>query len=192
MISELRYRGGMTQRLDFHAASPDAYQAMMNLELAARASRSTRPSDLVKLRVSQINGCAFCIDMHARDLREHGEAEHRIWALNAWREAPFFDDRERAALAFAEEIANLPGAHGVSDAVYDHAAELFTQDELLGLLWTATAINAWNRLCVATQAKPAGREPRRLGQPQRFDLTDGVGEAGDATMDVGRLVGRRS
>ena len=150
-----------TQRLDFHAASPDAYQAMMNLELAARSFPLDETiRELVRLRISQINGCAFCIDMHARDLREHGESEHRVWALNAWREAPFFDERERSALAFAEETANLPGGHGVSDTVYDHAASVFSQDELLGLLWTSTAINAWNRLCVATQARPAGREPR--------------------------------
>ena len=157
-----------TPRLDFGTASPDAYQVMLNLEQASQSfGLDFTVRELVKLRTSQINGCAFCIDMHARDLREHGEAEHRIWALNAWREAPFFDERERAALAFAEEMANLPGAHGVSDAVYDHAASVFSPDEMLGLLWTATAINAWNRLCVATRTKPAGREPRLASVTQR-------------------------
>lgn len=151
----------MTQRLDFRAASPAAFQAMRNLQEATNGfPLDATIRELVKLRISQINGCAFCIDMHARDLRELGESEHRVWALNAWRETPFFDERERAALAFAEETANLPGGHGVSDAVYDQAASLFSPDELLGLLWTATAINAWNRLCVATLAPPAGREPR--------------------------------
>jgi AhpD family alkylhydroperoxidase len=151
----------MTARLEFATASPDAYQAMLGLEQAAR----TLPLDatvrhLIKLRTSQINGCAFCIDMHARELREHGEAEHRVWALSAWRETTMFDERERAALALAEEMALLPGGHGVSDAVYDEAARLFPPDELLAILWTGTAINAWNRICVSTRAQPAGREPR--------------------------------
>lgn len=148
-------------RLDFGTASPDAYQAMLNLEQASQQfGLETTMRDLIKLRTSQINGCAFCIDMHARDLREHGEAEHRIWALNAWRETPFFDEREQAALAIAEEMATLPGRHGVSDAVYDEAARLFTPTELLGVLWTATAINAWNRIVISTRRPPAGREPR--------------------------------
>ena len=150
-----------TQGLDFGAASPDAYQAMLNLEEASKGfGLDFTVRLLIKLRTSQINGCALCIDMHARDSREHGEAEHRIWALNAWREAPFFDERERAALALAEEMAGLAGAHGVSDAVYDEAARVFSADELLGVLWTATAINAWNRMSVATRRTPAGREPR--------------------------------
>ena len=151
----------MTPRLNFSKASPDAYQAMMSLELASQSfGLSVTLRDLIKLRTSQINGCAFCIDMHARDLREHGEAEHRIWALNAWREAPFFDERERAALAIAEEMALLAGSHGVSDEVYDEAARVFSSDELLGVLWTATAINAWNRIVITTRQTPAGREPR--------------------------------
>lgn len=150
-----------TQRLDFGTASPDALQAMMALEQASQSfGLDFTVRDLIKLRTSQINGCAFCIEMHARDLREHGEAEHRIWALNAWREAPFFDERERAALALAEEIAGLAGGHGVSDTAYDEAARVFTADELLGVLWTATAINAWNRISVSTKRPPAGREPR--------------------------------
>lgn len=133
----------------------------MNLEEASKSfGLDFTVRELIKLRTSQINGCAFCIDMHARDLREHGESEHRIWGLNAWREAPFFDERERAALAMAEEMAGLAGGHGVSDAVYDEAARVFTADELLGVVWTATAINAWNRLSVCTRRAPAGREPR--------------------------------
>ena len=154
----------MTARLDFGTASPEAYQAMRNLELASKQfGLDPTVRELIKLRTSQINGCAFCIDMHARDLREHGEAEHRIWALNAWREAPFFDEREQAALAIAEEMAELPGGHGVSDAVYDEAARVFSPDELLGVLWTATVINAWNRIVVSTRRPPAGREPRVRG-----------------------------
>jgi len=152
-----------TQRLDFGKESPDAYQAMMNLEEASQSfGLDFTVRHLIKLRTSQINGCAFCIDMHARDMREHGEAEHRIWALNAWRETPFFDEREQAALAIAEAMAGLAGGHGVSDAVYDEAARVFSADELLGVLWTATAINAWNRIVISTARPPAGREPRLL------------------------------
>jgi AhpD family alkylhydroperoxidase len=141
--------------------APAAYKAMRAFGRAVHElGLDPTISELVKLRTSQINGCAFCIDMHARDARELGEPEHRIWAVNAWREAPFFDERERAALAIAEEMANLPSNHGVSDAVYEEAARQFTADELAALLWTATVINACNRIAVSTQAVPAGREPR--------------------------------
>ena len=151
----------MKPRINLGTASPDAYQAMLNLEQASQAlALDTTIRELIKLRTSQINGCAFCIDMHARDLREHGESEHRIWALNAWRETTFFDSRERAALALAEEMARLSGGHGVSDATYNEAAAVFTPDELVAVLWTATVINAWNRIAVSTRRPPAGREPR--------------------------------
>ena len=145
-------------RIDLPSLAGAPFAAVMRLE--ERIDVDPRLGKLVKVRASQVNGCAYCIDMHWAAARERGESELRLAQLGAWHESPFFDERERAALAFAEEMANLPGGHGVSDAVYDHAADVFSQDELLGLLWTSTAINAWNRLCVATQAKPAGREPR--------------------------------
>jgi AhpD family alkylhydroperoxidase len=105
--------------------------------------------ELVKLRASQINGCAFCVDMHSRDALAGGEDERRVWAVAVWREAPFFDERERAALALTEAMTRLPDA-GVPDDVYDEAARHFDEHELGQLMFAIIAINAWNRIGVGT------------------------------------------
>jgi AhpD family alkylhydroperoxidase len=105
--------------------------------------------ELVKLRASQINGCAFCVDMHSRDALAGGEDERRVWAVAVWREAPFFDERERAALALTEAMTRLPDA-GVPDDVYDEAARHFDEHELGQLMFAIIAINAWNRVGVGT------------------------------------------
>jgi AhpD family alkylhydroperoxidase len=105
--------------------------------------------ELVKLRASQINGCAFCVDMHSRDALAGGEDERRVWAVAVWCEAPFFDERERAALALTEAMTRLPDA-GVPDDVYDEAARHFDEHELGQLMFAIIAINAWNRVGVGT------------------------------------------
>ncbi len=116
--------------------------------------------ELIKIRASQLNGCAFCIDLHTREARAHGETEQRIYALSAWRETPFFTDRERAALAFIEAITLLQDGH-VPDEVYAEAARHFDDAELAQLIWAAVVINAWNRVGVATRWFPASTGPPR-------------------------------
>ncbi|RJQ85872.1 carboxymuconolactone decarboxylase family protein [Amycolatopsis panacis] len=127
---------------------PEAMQALLALNKAAHASTLPETThQLVHLRVSQINGCSVCVDMHARELKESGEKDERIWAVGAWRESPYFTDAERAALALAEcvtRIADRPDA--VPDAVWDEAADNFDEKELSSLLLTIAGINVWNRL----------------------------------------------
>jgi AhpD family alkylhydroperoxidase len=114
--------------------------------------------DLVRLRASQLNGCAWCVDQHSRDLRAAGADERRISTLSVWRETPFFDGRERAALALTESMTLLP-AQGVPDEVYDAAAREFSQEELGNLVGAIIAINAWNRVGVATGMQPPAELP---------------------------------
>jgi AhpD family alkylhydroperoxidase len=110
--------------------------------------------NLVKMRASQVNGCAYCIDMHAKDARRAGETEQRLYALSAWRETPFFSDRERAALALSEAVT-LVADHASVDNAVRIASQQFTADELTRLVYTIVEINAWNRLAITTE----GREP---------------------------------
>lgn len=127
---------------------------MLRLEEAVRElGLETSLYELVKIRASQINGCAFCIDMHTKDARALGETEQRIYALNAWREAPFYSERERAALAFTEAITLLTDGH-VPDEVYEAAAHHFEPRELSALIMVGATINAWNRIAVASRTQP--------------------------------------
>ena len=138
--------------LDFKQAATT--QAMFALEQAVRASGLEHSLlELVKIRASQINGCAYCIDMHTKDARAAGETEQRIYALSAWRETPFFSDRERAALAWAEAVTRL-GEDGVPDALYDETRQVFAEDELVALTFAVVAINSWNRLSIAFGTVP--------------------------------------
>jgi AhpD family alkylhydroperoxidase len=114
--------------------------------------------ELVKIRASQINGCAYCIDMHTKDARAAGETEQRIYMLNAWRESPFYTDRERAALAWVEAVT-LVSTSGVPDGVYEEARRHFDEKELVDLTWAAAAINAWNRLAISLRAVPGTYQP---------------------------------
>lgn len=109
---------------------------------------------LIELRVSQINGCAFCIDMHSKDLRAEGESEQRLYLLDAWRETDFYTERERAALAWAEAVTFVTNGH-VSDEVYNEARKQFSEEELVDLTFAVTTINTWNRLNIAFRT-PAG------------------------------------
>jgi len=141
---------------------PEGYDALEQLSQAVKRSGLERPLiELVKMRASQINGCAFCIDMHSQDARAGGESEQRLYALDAWREAPFFTDRERAALALTEVVTLIAGREDRAEVVNQVASE-FAPDELTRLLYLIIEINAWNRLAITTGAPEPGTY-RRAG-----------------------------
>ena len=150
----------MQARLEAQKVSPAAYQAMLGLEAFVRKQSRLEPSlvELVKIRASQINGCAYCIDMHTKDARAEGETEQRIYALSAWEETPFFTDRERAALALTEAIT-LVGQGHVSDAVYEKASKSFSEEELVNLTLAIITINGWNRLAITFRSVPGEYQP---------------------------------
>lgn len=152
----------MTPRLDASQVSPDAYRAIMGLELYVRHS-GLAPTlvELVKLRASYMNGCAYCVDMHSKDARLEGETEQRIFAVPVWRETPFFTERERAALAFTEAVTAI-GRAGVPDDVYDEAKRFFSDDELVKLTMAIVTINAWNRVAITFRTEPGTYRPRAL------------------------------
>ena len=142
-------------RLDYPQAAPDAFKAMLALESAVQRSGLEHSLiELVKMRVSQINGCAYCLDMHSKDARAAGETEQRLHLLAAWREAPFYTERERAALAWAEALTRV-SVNGAPDAVYAQARAQFDDKALVGLTLAIVAINGWNRLSIAFRT-PAG------------------------------------
>ena len=144
----------MEARLEYRKFSPEALQAMQALEkYIAGCGLDHKFVHLLKLRASQINGCAFCIDMHSIDARAAGETEQRLYALNAWRETPFFTDRERAGLAWIEAVTLVAQTH-VPDEVYEEALAHFSEKEIVDLTYVAMTINAWNRMAVATRALP--------------------------------------
>jgi AhpD family alkylhydroperoxidase len=158
----------MMQRLDFAKASPAAYKALLGVENYVRDTGLEHSLlELVKLRASQINGCGFCVDMHARDARKAGEDERRLYAVAAWRETPFFSPRERAALAWTEAVTRL-GEARVPDAVYAQVRAQFTDAELVYLTLAVTAINSWNRMNIAFRVEAGGYQPgmfkRAMGQ----------------------------
>lgn len=119
--------------------------------------------ELVLLRVSQINGCAYCIDMHTKDARAAGESEQRLYLLQAWRETPFYNERERAALAWCEAVTKL-GEHGVSDELYTQARACFEEEELLNLNMVTILINAWNRMAIPFRSEPGSYQPATATQ----------------------------
>jgi len=150
----------ITARLDFDAVVPGFSRAMAALDRAATkeldsAGLDPRLRELVRIRASQLNGCAYCIDMHTKDARAAGETEQRLYALPAWRETPFFTSRERAALAFTESVTLLASTH-VPEADYEAVAKEFGPAEIGALVALLVAINAWNRIGVATRAWEPG------------------------------------
>jgi AhpD family alkylhydroperoxidase len=150
----------MEQRLNYPSLAPEATSAMYDLgKYIAGCGLEHALIELIKIRASQINGCAFCIDMHTKDARAAGETEQRIYALNAWRETPFFNDRERAALAWAEAVTLIGG--GVSDDLYEEARQQFSEKELVDVTWAVAAINAWNRIAVSFRSVPGSYQPRK-------------------------------
>ena len=140
------------QRLSVHDVDPKAYEAVLGLERYVRTSGLDKALyELIKIRASQLNGCAFCLDMHHRDARAGGEDQRRLDVLSAWREAPeLFSERERAALAFTEAVT-LIGVNGVPDDVWDDARRHFDDAGMVHLLMAASVINVWNRLAVSTR-----------------------------------------
>jgi AhpD family alkylhydroperoxidase len=138
----------MQQRVNLATTAPDTYAAIRNLDATIRGSGLEQGLiELVKMRASQINGCAYCLDMHSRDARRHGETEQRLYLLNAWREAPFYSDRERAALAWTECLTRLP-TDGAPDAAYQALEGSFTPVEISNLTALIGVINVWNRVAI--------------------------------------------
>jgi AhpD family alkylhydroperoxidase len=149
----------MEPRFDYRAFSPEPVAAMRALETyIAACGLDHKFVHLLKLRASQINGCAFCIDMHSIDARRAGETEQRLYALDAWRETPFFTDRERAGLAWIEAITLVSQTH-VPDPVYEDARRHFSEKEIFDLTFIATTINAWNRIAIASRTQPGAYTP---------------------------------
>lgn len=152
----------MQQRIDYKQVAPDGYRTMLDLEAYVRSSGNEHPLlELVKTRVSQINGYAYCLDMHTQDARAGGETEQRLHVLAAWREAPFYSDRERAALAWTEAVTEI-ALNGVTDALYAEARRHFDEKALVDLTLAIVAINGWNRLAIPFRAQagtylPAGK-----------------------------------
>ena len=151
----------MEARLDAVRAAPGAYRAMLGLESYVDESTGLGKSllALVKLRASQINGCAYCIDMHSKNARTAGEGEQRLYGLMAWREMPFYDERERAALAWTEAVTLVADTH-VPDEVYEQATRQFSEEELVNLTLAIVTINGWNRLCIAFRVVAGNYKPQ--------------------------------
>jgi AhpD family alkylhydroperoxidase len=139
------------QRMAAGALAPAVYKAMAAFDRSIDLDPVLR--ELIKIRASQLNGCAYCLDMHTRDARAAGEDERRLATIAGWREAPFFTERERAALALTDAVTRL-GEHGVTDEVWAAAAAHFDQPELAQVVWAIAAINSWNRIAVATHLLP--------------------------------------
>ncbi len=151
----------MEPRIQYANFSREALRAMLALERHLKASGLAEElQDLVKLRASQINGCAYCIDMHWKDARARGESEQRLYALDAWRESPFYTARERAALAWTESLTLVAQTH-VPDEVYEEVKKEFTEAELVDLTYAVVAINAWNRLAISMRAVPGEYQPQK-------------------------------
>ena len=151
----------MEQRIDYLKSARGAYEAMLGLEKYLNQSSLETPLlHLVKLRASQINGCAYCIDMHWKDLRSIGEGEQRLYGLDAWEESPYYTDRERAAFTWTEAVTNLHEGH-VADEAYEKVRNVFTETELADLTFAIAAINAWNRLAIAARTVPGTYQPAK-------------------------------
>ncbi|WP_316748438.1 carboxymuconolactone decarboxylase family protein [Pedobacter gandavensis] len=143
----------MSNSINMQEINPKSYKAMYALEgFLAESSLSKTHKELIKIRASQINGCAFCLDMHIKDALKNGESPQRIHTLSAWRETSFFTEEEMAILAFTEEVTLIPG--GISAATQERAAALFTELQLTEIIMAIVTINAWNRIAISTHLKP--------------------------------------
>lgn len=149
----------MAIRINYEKVAPGAVQAMLAVEGYARSS-GLEPSllELVRLRASQMNGCAFCVDMHTKDARARGETEQRLYAVAVWEEAPFFTERERAALAWTEAVTHVSYTH-VPENVYEQARKHLSEKELVDLTMAIIAINGWNRLSVSFRKEAGTYQP---------------------------------
>ncbi len=149
----------MAERINYSKVAPGGYRAMSGLEKAVRES-GLEPSllDLIKLRASQINGCAYCLDMHWKDARARGESEQRLYSLDAWRETSYYTERERAALAWTEAVTQIAVNH-VPDELYEQVRPHFSEEELVNLTLAVVAINGWNRLAISFRTEPGTYQP---------------------------------
>jgi AhpD family alkylhydroperoxidase len=157
----------MLPRLNFSKVAPEGINAMRALEHYINQSSGLEPSlrELIKTRASQINGCAYCVDMHTKDARAAGETEQRLYALNAWRETPFYTDRERAALEWTETIT-LISAERAPDDVFLRVRQEFSEAELVNLTLAIVSINGWNRLAIGFRSVPGTYPVQPQAQPQ--------------------------
>jgi AhpD family alkylhydroperoxidase len=157
----------MEPRIRYPKVAPGAVEAMLGLSNYLRRSNLEESLvNLVCLRASQINGCAYCIDMHWKDLRAAGESEQRLYGLDAWRESPYYSDRERAALGWAEAVTNVQDGH-VPDEVYEDVRPFFEDKALADLTLAVAAINGWNRLNIAARTVPGTYQPARARELKR-------------------------
>lgn len=149
----------MKSRLNYYEAAPGALKAMMGLEKYVHSSDLEKSLiELVKMRASQLNQCAYCIDMHSKDARKAGETEQRLYALSAWRETPFFSERERAALEWTEALTKLSSTD-ITDELYDEVKAHFNDEEMVVLTMSIVAINGWNRLGVGFKSEVGNYQP---------------------------------
>lgn len=151
----------MKSRIDYYNVAPEAVKAILGVENYVRGTELEKSLlELVRTRASQVNGCAYCLDMHTKDARADGETEQRLYALPAWRETPFFSPRERAALAWTEAVTLVSDGH-VPDEVYNEVKAEFTEKEIVELTLAVIAINSWNRLAISMRAVPGSYEPKK-------------------------------
>jgi AhpD family alkylhydroperoxidase len=151
----------MKSRLNYAKAAPGLFQAMDALDnYLAACGLDHALLDLIRFRASQINGCAYCLDMHSKDLRARGESEQRLYSLDAWRECPYYTDRERAALSWVEAVTLITDGH-VPESVYQEVRPHFSEKELADLTLAVATINAWNRLSIAGRLVPGAYQPAR-------------------------------
>ena len=161
----------MQERINAMKAAPEAYRAMLHLENQVRQSGLEAPLlELVRMRASQINGCAYCLDMHSKDARAAGETEQRLYALDAWQETPFYTERERAALAWTEAVTLVYQGH-VPDEVYESVRKQFSEKELVNLTMAVVTINAWNRLVISLRSVPGTYQPATQKEPAAVQAT---------------------
>lgn len=150
----------METRLDYYSIAPDAAKIMVEFEKYSKSTNlDSALLELVKVRASQINSCAFCLDMHTKDARAHGETEQRLYGLNAWRETDYYTEKERAALALTEAITEI-STNPISDALYNETREHFNEKDFVDLVYAINTINSWNRIAITMRAVPGIYQPK--------------------------------
>lgn len=174
----------MEARIEYAKVARGAYEAMLGLEKYLKeCGLEETLLDLVKLRASQVNGCAYCIDMHWKDLRALGEGEQRLYGLDAWEESPYYSERERAAFAWTEAVTLVREGH-VPDEVYEKARAQFSEEELANLTVAVATINAWNRLAISARTVPGGYQSARGGKIWKETPTGASGRAGASSKSL--------
>ncbi|MCW5958888.1 MAG: carboxymuconolactone decarboxylase family protein [Pyrinomonadaceae bacterium] len=149
----------MTQRIDLEKSAPDVFKRMLGFEALLKRGRiDSKLQELVKIRVSQINGCAYCLDMHTKDARQAGETEQRLYCLSAWRESSFYSERERAALLWAERLTRI-SEYEISDELFDRVRTHFDEEELVYLTMMINMTNSWNRFAMSFQNDVGSYQP---------------------------------